>query len=128
MIVYPSITKFAAFVELKDFRGPTKKEYVRYVRRLGDHYQCDPATLTEDHKGEFFTLNTLNAGLNGHGRMKAEGRRAKGCQKLSLCQKPNHPPPPHETQALSSDPRTPNHPAEAGTLNGGGVTLPSPVP
>jgi len=44
----PSITKFAAFVHLKDFRGPTKKEYVRYVRRRGDHYQCDPATLTED--------------------------------------------------------------------------------
>ena len=44
----PSITKFAAFVQLKDFRAPTKKEYVRHVRRLGDHYQCDPATLTED--------------------------------------------------------------------------------
>jgi len=41
----PSITKFAAFVQLKDFRAPTKKEYVRYVRRLGDHYQCDPARL-----------------------------------------------------------------------------------
>jgi integrase len=45
---HPSITKFAAFVQLKDFRDKTKKEYVRYVRRLGDHYQCDPATLTED--------------------------------------------------------------------------------
>lgn len=48
MTDHPSITKFTAFVQLKDFRGPTKKEYVRYVRRLGDHYQCDPATLTED--------------------------------------------------------------------------------
>jgi site-specific recombinase XerD len=44
----PSIATFAAFVQLKDYRQPTKKEYVRYVRRLGDHYQCDPATLTED--------------------------------------------------------------------------------
>ena len=44
----PSIATFAAFVQLKDYRLPTKKEYVRYVRRLGDHYQCDPATLTED--------------------------------------------------------------------------------
>lgn len=43
-----SITKFRQLVELKDFRPPTKKEYVRYVRRLGDHFQCDPATLTED--------------------------------------------------------------------------------
>ena len=44
----PSIATFAAFVQLKDYRPPTKKEYVRYVRRLGDHYQCDPATLSED--------------------------------------------------------------------------------
>ena len=44
----PSIATFAAFVQLKDYRPPTKKEYVRYVRRLGDHYQCDPASLTED--------------------------------------------------------------------------------
>ena len=44
----PSIATFAAFVQLKDYRPPTKKEYVRYVRRLGDHYDCDPATLSED--------------------------------------------------------------------------------
>ncbi len=44
----PSIATFAAFVQLKDYRQPTKKEYVRYIRRLGDHYQCDPATLSED--------------------------------------------------------------------------------
>ena len=44
----PSIATFAAFVQLKDYRLPTKKEYVRYIRRLGDHYQCDPATLSED--------------------------------------------------------------------------------
>ena len=54
MINYPSITKFTAFVELKDFRAPTKKEYVRYVRRLGDHYQCDPATLTEDQVRAYY--------------------------------------------------------------------------
>lgn len=50
----PSIAKFTAFVQLKDFRGPTKKEYVRYVRRLGDHYRCDPATLTEDQLRQYF--------------------------------------------------------------------------
>jgi integrase len=49
-----SIATFAAFVELKDFRGPTKKEYVRYVRRLGDHFQCDPATLTEDQLRAYY--------------------------------------------------------------------------
>jgi hypothetical protein len=47
----PSITKFAAFVQLKDFRGPTTKEYVRYVRKCGEHYQCDPLTLSQYWNG-----------------------------------------------------------------------------
>ena len=54
MIDTPSLAKFSAFVQLKDFRAPTKKEYVRYVRRLGDHYQCDPATLTEDQVRAYY--------------------------------------------------------------------------
>jgi integrase len=51
---HPSIAKFRQFVELKDFRPPTKKEYVRYVRKLAEHYQCDPATLTEDQFRQYF--------------------------------------------------------------------------
>lgn len=54
MTNHPSVAKFTAFVQLKDFRGPTKKEYVRYVRRLGDHYQCDPATLSEDQVRAYY--------------------------------------------------------------------------
>ena len=54
MIDTPSLAKFSTFVQLKDFRAPTKKEYVRYVRRLGDHYQCDPALLTEDQVRTYF--------------------------------------------------------------------------
>lgn len=54
MTDHPSITKFRDLVELKDFRPPTKKEYVRYVRRLGDHFQCDPATLSEDQLRAYF--------------------------------------------------------------------------
>jgi hypothetical protein len=50
----PSIATFAAFVQLKDFRGPTKKEYVRYVRRLVDHHQCDPATLSKDQVRAYY--------------------------------------------------------------------------
>lgn len=53
-INYPSITQFQQHVELKDFRAPTKKEYVRYVRKLAEHFQCDPATLTEDQLREYF--------------------------------------------------------------------------
>jgi site-specific recombinase XerD len=41
-------------VELKDFRKPTKKEYVRYVRKLAEHFQCDPATLAENQLREYY--------------------------------------------------------------------------
>jgi len=51
---YPSITKFQQLVELKDYRPPTKKEYVRYVRKLAEHFQCDPATLSEDQLRQYF--------------------------------------------------------------------------
>jgi integrase/recombinase XerD len=43
----PSIATFADFVQLKDYRLPTKKEYVRYVRRFADHLRRDPATASE---------------------------------------------------------------------------------
>jgi site-specific recombinase XerD len=51
---YPSITRFQQLVELKDYRPPTKKEYVRYVRKLAEHFQCDPATLSENQIREYF--------------------------------------------------------------------------
>jgi len=51
---YPSILKFQQLVELKDYRPPTKKEYVRNVGKLAEHFQCDPATLTENQLREYF--------------------------------------------------------------------------
>ena len=33
---------------------PTKKEYVRYIRKLAEHFQCDPATLVENQIREYF--------------------------------------------------------------------------
>ena len=51
---YPSITQFQQLVELKDYRRPTKMEYVRNVRKLTEHYQCDPARLTEDQVRHYF--------------------------------------------------------------------------
>ena len=50
----PSITKFGELVELKDYKPPTKKEYVRYIRRLADHYACDPATLSQEQVRQYF--------------------------------------------------------------------------
>lgn len=54
METHSSITKFAAFVQLKDFRGPTKKEYVRYVRKCAEHFHRDPLTLSEDQLRAYF--------------------------------------------------------------------------
>ena len=51
---YPSITKFQQFVELKDFRPPTKKEYVRYVRRCAEHFKADPLTLSQEQLRSYF--------------------------------------------------------------------------
>ena len=47
-INYPSTTKFQQFVELKDYRLPTKKEYVRYVRKCAEHFLCDPLHFAQD--------------------------------------------------------------------------------
>jgi len=51
---FPSLAKFSDFVQLKDYHPPTRDEYVRYVRKLGEHYQGDPATLTEDQVRAYF--------------------------------------------------------------------------
>jgi integrase/recombinase XerD len=51
---YSSIHQFQQFVELKDYRPATKKEYVRYVRKLAEHFQCDPARLCENQIRQYF--------------------------------------------------------------------------
>src|SRR2546428_6189056 len=53
-IHYPSISQFQQFIELKDYRPPTKKEYVRNLCKLAEHFQCDPATLTENQLRQYF--------------------------------------------------------------------------
>jgi integrase/recombinase XerD len=49
-----SITQFKQLVELKDYRPPTKAAYVRCLWRLIEHYDCDPARLTEDQLRRYF--------------------------------------------------------------------------
>jgi len=51
---YPSLAKFQQFVERKDYRPPTRKEYVRYGRKCAEHFQCDPATLAENQLRQSF--------------------------------------------------------------------------
>lgn len=62
---FASLAKFREFVELKDYRPPTKKEYVRYVRRLSEHFRCDPATLTEDQVRSYFLCLRQERRLSG---------------------------------------------------------------
>src|SRR2546421_4662317 len=75
---YSSITQFQQHVELKDFRKPTKKEYVRYVRKLAEHFQCDPATLTENQLREYFLF------LRQHKHYKAPPMKAAKYALLSF--------------------------------------------
>jgi integrase len=49
-----SITQFKQLVELKDYRPATKKEYVRCVWKLAEHFDCDPAILTENQLRQYF--------------------------------------------------------------------------
>jgi len=51
---HASITQFKQLVELKDYRPPTRKEYVRSVWKLAEHFDCDPATLTENQLRQYF--------------------------------------------------------------------------
>ena len=53
---YPSITQYQQLVELKDYRPITKYEYVRMVRKLAEHFKCDPATLSENQLREYFVF------------------------------------------------------------------------
>lgn len=50
---YASIHQFQQFVQLKDLRPATRVEYVRYLRRLADHFQCDPGSITQAQIGEY---------------------------------------------------------------------------
>jgi integrase/recombinase XerD len=77
-LTYPSITKFQQFVELKDYRPATKEEYVRYVRKLAEHFQCDPATLTENQLRQYFLF------LRQHKHYKAAPMKAAKYSLLSF--------------------------------------------
>jgi integrase/recombinase XerD len=67
---HPSISQFQQLVELKDYRPATKKEYVRYVCKLAGHFQCDPATLSENQIREYFLF------LRQHKHYKAAPMKA----------------------------------------------------
>jgi hypothetical protein len=67
---FPSITQFEQVVQRKDDREPTRKEDVRYVRKLAEHFQCDPATLSEDQVRQYFLF------LRQHKRYKHSPMKA----------------------------------------------------
>jgi len=75
---YPSISQFHQLVELKDYRPATKKEYVRYVCKLAEHFQCDPATLSQNQLREYFLF------LRQHKHYKAAPMKAAKYSLLSF--------------------------------------------
>ena len=89
---YPSIVQFQQLVELKDYRPRTKSEYVRYVRVLAKHFQCDPALLSQDQIRQYFLF------LRQHKHyapapMKL-ARAQSGINPSATCQEPDPLPPP----------------------------------
>src|SRR6185295_1630556 len=50
----PSINQFKQYVELRDYRRATKDHYVRYLWKLAEHFDCDPAQLTENQLRQYF--------------------------------------------------------------------------
>lgn len=66
----PSLTRFQQYVDLKDYRPPTRKEYVRNLRKLAEHFQRDPAELTENQLREYFLFLRQHKGYK-HSAMKA---------------------------------------------------------
>src|SRR5438067_13396815 len=75
---YASLTQFQQHVDLKDYRLPTRKEYVRNLRKLAEHFQCDPATLTENQLREYFLF------LRQHKHYKAAPMKAAKYALLSF--------------------------------------------
>jgi site-specific recombinase XerD len=69
-LTYASIAKFQQHVELKDYRPATKKEYVRYVCKLAEHFQTDPASLAEHQLRQYFLF------LRQHKQYKAAPMKA----------------------------------------------------
>jgi site-specific recombinase XerD len=74
---YPSITQFQQHLQLKDYRPPTRKEYLRNLCKLAEHFQCDPATLTENQLREYFLFLRQHKHYK-HSPMKA-AKFALGC-------------------------------------------------
>jgi site-specific recombinase XerD len=70
---YSSIAKFAQFVQLKDYRQPTKKEYVRYVLRFADHLQRDPASASQDDLRQYYLF------LRQHKHLGASAMKVAKC-------------------------------------------------
>src|SRR6266852_498455 len=54
IINYNSITQFEQLVQLKDYRPPTRYAYVQSVRKLAEHFECDPALLEENQLRQYF--------------------------------------------------------------------------
>jgi integrase/recombinase XerD len=51
-----TIQQFKPFVELRDYRPATKQAYVRQLWKLADHFETDPAMLTQDQVRQYLVF------------------------------------------------------------------------
>jgi integrase/recombinase XerD len=50
----PSVIQFKQWVELRDYRPATKSEYVRQAWKIAQHFNGDPARLSENQVRQYF--------------------------------------------------------------------------
>lgn len=56
---YASMERFAQWLALRYDANRTRHAYYRQVRLIHEHFDCDPATLTEDHLRDYFLFVKL---------------------------------------------------------------------
>ena len=62
---YTSIAQFEQQVQLKDFRPRSRYAYARVLRKLAEHFECDPAQLTQDQVRQYFLFLREQKGYQG---------------------------------------------------------------
>lgn len=82
---HPSMRDFARLLALRYDQGRTRHAYYRQLRLMADHFQCDPATLSESQVRDYFLhVKTLR-----HWQPKTI-RQAAACARLFFVEQLGH--------------------------------------
>lgn len=82
---YTSLRDYAQLLALRYHHGRTRHSYYRHLRLLADHFQCDPATLSESQVRDYF----LHVKSIKHWKPKTI-RQAAACARLFFVDQLGH--------------------------------------